>query len=99
MGEPLVKRRELLEEHVFPNMDEPIRYSPLLEASLKNLSQPYHRRPEPTSATAVAPAQGQVDVILVLVRMLHCATGGVEGVSGGSHGNRVACNPNDVSIH
>ena len=39
MGEPLVKRRELLEEHVFPNMDEPIRHSPLLEASLKDLIQ------------------------------------------------------------
>src|SRR5215469_4209074 len=39
MAEPLVKRRELLEEHVFPNMDEPIRYSPLLEASLKDLIQ------------------------------------------------------------
>jgi bifunctional non-homologous end joining protein LigD len=39
MGEPLVKRRELLEEHVFPKMDEPIRFSPLLEASLKDLIQ------------------------------------------------------------
>jgi ATP-dependent DNA ligase len=31
MGEPLLKRRELLEKHVFPKMSEPIRYSPLLE--------------------------------------------------------------------
>ena len=27
MGEPLVKRRELLEEHVLPRLAEPIRYS------------------------------------------------------------------------
>lgn len=39
MGEPLMKRRELLEEHVFPKMAEPIRYSPLLVASLKDLIQ------------------------------------------------------------
>ena len=25
MGEPLTKRRELLEQHVFPKMEEPIR--------------------------------------------------------------------------
>ena len=37
MGEPLVKRRELLEEHVLPKLAEPIRYSPVLEASLKDL--------------------------------------------------------------
>jgi hypothetical protein len=29
-----MKRRELLEEHVFPKMDEPIRYSPILDAKL-----------------------------------------------------------------
>ena len=39
MGEPLVTRRELLEKHVFPTMLEPIRYSPVLEASLKDLIQ------------------------------------------------------------
>jgi bifunctional non-homologous end joining protein LigD len=39
MGEPLTKRRELLEEHVFPEMVEPIRYSPLLDGSLKDLIQ------------------------------------------------------------
>jgi bifunctional non-homologous end joining protein LigD len=39
MGDPLVKRRELLEKHVFPRMSEPIRYSPVLEASLKDLIQ------------------------------------------------------------
>jgi hypothetical protein len=39
MGEPLVRRRELLEKHVFPKMLEPIRYSPVLEASLKDLIQ------------------------------------------------------------
>jgi bifunctional non-homologous end joining protein LigD len=37
MGERLVKRRELLEKHVLPKLAEPIRYSPALEASLKDL--------------------------------------------------------------
>jgi len=37
MGEPLVKRRELLEEHVLPKLAEPIRYSPVLEAKLDDL--------------------------------------------------------------
>ena len=35
MNEPLVKRRQLLEEHVLPKLDEPIRYSPILNGSLK----------------------------------------------------------------
>jgi bifunctional non-homologous end joining protein LigD len=39
MTEPLIKRRELLEKHVFPKMDEPIRYSPVLEGRLKDLIQ------------------------------------------------------------
>jgi bifunctional non-homologous end joining protein LigD len=39
MAEPLTKRRELLEQYVLPKMDKPIRYSPLLEASLKDLIQ------------------------------------------------------------
>ena len=39
MGEPLIKRRELLEKHVLPKMEEPIRYSPLLDSSLKDLIQ------------------------------------------------------------
>jgi DNA ligase D-like protein (predicted ligase) len=39
MAEPLMKRRELLEKHIFPKMEEPIRHSPLLEASLKDLIQ------------------------------------------------------------
>src|SRR5580658_3731322 len=39
MEEPLTKRRELLEQHVFPKMKEPIRYSPVLNASLKDLIQ------------------------------------------------------------
>src|SRR6516164_4461314 len=39
MGEPFTKRRKLLEEHVFPEMTEPIRYSPVLEGSLKDLVQ------------------------------------------------------------
>ena len=37
MGEPLVKRRELIEEHVLPKLADPIRYSPILEGSLKDL--------------------------------------------------------------
>src|SRR5215831_2323118 len=39
MGEPLTARRRLLERHVFPNMSDPIRYSPVLEGSLKDLIQ------------------------------------------------------------
>src|SRR5665213_3319065 len=39
MAEPLVKRRELLEKHVLPKLSEPIRYSPELKASLKDLIQ------------------------------------------------------------
>jgi len=37
MGERLVKRRELLEQHVLPKLAEPIRYSPVLEAKLEDL--------------------------------------------------------------
>src|SRR5579864_3409833 len=37
MGEPLAKRRELLEEHVLPTLAEPIRYSRVLEAKLEDL--------------------------------------------------------------
>jgi bifunctional non-homologous end joining protein LigD len=33
MAETLVKRRELLEKHVFPKLSQPIRYSPVLAAS------------------------------------------------------------------
>jgi DNA ligase D-like protein (predicted ligase) len=39
MGEPLVKRRELLEKRVLPKLSEPVRYSPELKASLKDLIQ------------------------------------------------------------
>ena len=39
MAQPLVKRLELLEEHVYPQMEEPIRYSPVLEGSLEDLIQ------------------------------------------------------------
>ena len=39
MGEPLSKRRELLETHVLPTLSEPIRYSPHLRASLEDLIQ------------------------------------------------------------
>jgi bifunctional non-homologous end joining protein LigD len=37
MSEPLVKRRQLLEKRVLPGLDEPIRYSPILNGSLKDL--------------------------------------------------------------
>ena len=37
MGEPLLKRRELIEEHVLPTLSDPIRYSPILEGSLQDL--------------------------------------------------------------
>jgi bifunctional non-homologous end joining protein LigD len=37
MGETLDTRRALLDKHVFPKMEEPIRYSPVLEGSLKDL--------------------------------------------------------------
>jgi bifunctional non-homologous end joining protein LigD len=37
MGEPLVKRRELIEEHILPELADPIRYSPILDGSLTNL--------------------------------------------------------------
>src|ERR1700722_6467670 len=37
MAEPLVKRRELIERHVLPKLADPIRYSPILEASLVDL--------------------------------------------------------------
>jgi DNA ligase D-like protein (predicted ligase) len=37
MAEALVKRRELIEKHVLPNLADPIRYSPILEATLADL--------------------------------------------------------------
>jgi ATP-dependent DNA ligase len=37
MAEALVKRRELIEKHVLPRLADPIRYSPILEASLSDL--------------------------------------------------------------
>jgi ATP-dependent DNA ligase len=37
MHEPLAHRRALLERHVLPALDEPIRYSPALDASLPDL--------------------------------------------------------------
>jgi DNA ligase D-like protein (predicted ligase) len=39
MGEPLAKRRELLEKRVLPRLSEPVRYSPELKASLRDLIQ------------------------------------------------------------
>src|SRR6202020_2657847 len=36
MAEPLVKRRALIEKHVLPTLADPIRYSPILEASLRS---------------------------------------------------------------
>jgi bifunctional non-homologous end joining protein LigD len=37
MNEPLIKRRELIEEHVLPTLADPIRYSPILDAPLDAL--------------------------------------------------------------
>ncbi len=37
MGEPLTKRRELIEKHIVPKLSDPIRYSPILVGSLKDL--------------------------------------------------------------
>jgi len=37
MSEPLMKRRELIEQHVLPKLADPIRYSPIFEASLPDL--------------------------------------------------------------
>src|SRR6202451_1184007 len=37
MGEPLMKRRELIEAHVLPELGDPIRYSPVLEGTIKDL--------------------------------------------------------------
>jgi DNA ligase D-like protein (predicted ligase) len=37
MAEPLVKRRELIEEYILPKLADPIRYSPILEATLADL--------------------------------------------------------------
>jgi bifunctional non-homologous end joining protein LigD len=39
MCEPLMKRRELIEEHILPKLANPIRYSPILDATLKTLIQ------------------------------------------------------------
>src|SRR5712691_805033 len=39
MGKPLAKRRELLEKRVLPKLSEPVRYSPELKASLRDLIQ------------------------------------------------------------
>ena len=38
-AEPLLKRRELLERQILPKMNDPIRYSPILEGSLADLIQ------------------------------------------------------------
>jgi ATP-dependent DNA ligase len=37
MDEPLVKRRKLLEKHILPKLEEPIRYSPILQGRLNDL--------------------------------------------------------------
>jgi bifunctional non-homologous end joining protein LigD len=39
MSDPLMKRRELIEEHILPMLAEPIRYSPILDATLTALIQ------------------------------------------------------------
>jgi DNA ligase D-like protein (predicted ligase) len=37
MGEPLTKRRQLIEKHVLTHLADPIRYSPILDGTLKEL--------------------------------------------------------------
>jgi ATP-dependent DNA ligase len=37
MTQPLLKRRHLLERHILPKLEEPIRYSPILEGRLNDL--------------------------------------------------------------
>jgi hypothetical protein len=37
MGEPLVKRRQLIGKTHFSKLDEPIRHSPVLKGSVKDL--------------------------------------------------------------
>src|SRR5205085_8087464 len=37
IDEPLVRRRELLEQKVLPKLGDPVRYSPTLDASLSDL--------------------------------------------------------------
>jgi bifunctional non-homologous end joining protein LigD len=37
MGDPLMRRRELIEEHILPKLAEPIRYSPILDSTLRAL--------------------------------------------------------------
>jgi bifunctional non-homologous end joining protein LigD len=37
MGQPLFKRRQLLEKRVLPRLAEPIRYSPVLQANFSDL--------------------------------------------------------------
>jgi ATP-dependent DNA ligase len=37
MSKALTNRRELIEKHILPKLAEPIRYSPVLEGSLKDL--------------------------------------------------------------
>ena len=37
MGQPLMKRRQLIEKHVLPKLEEPVRYSPILQGRLNNL--------------------------------------------------------------
>lgn len=37
MGEPLMRRRALIERHVLPHLADPIRYSPILDAPLGSL--------------------------------------------------------------
>jgi bifunctional non-homologous end joining protein LigD len=37
MGEPLVKRRQLIEKWILPKLADPIRYSPVLEGRLSDM--------------------------------------------------------------
>jgi ATP-dependent DNA ligase len=43
-SEPLTKRRKLIEEQVLPKLADPIRYSPILDGSLRTSYTPSRRR-------------------------------------------------------
>jgi hypothetical protein len=44
MAETPVKRRALIEKRVLPSLADPIRYSPILEASLPNLIRSFKQQ-------------------------------------------------------
>lgn len=58
MAEPLVRRRELLEREVLPNLSEPVRYSRELPASLADLIQSVKAPRTETAAMSPVSARG-----------------------------------------